>query len=175
MKLTEKMSYLQGLLDGLEIDKSTKEGKALIQMSDVLSELVMYVEDLQNQVDELTELCDILDEDLGYVEEDFYDFDEDEQCTGDCANCSEDGDWEIDEDDDEEYFDDDDDEELYEITCPTCGDTILLDEGMIDEGSINCPNCNELLEFDYDDLTIEDFENADTDTEKEKAPSKDDK
>ena len=54
MKLTEKMSYLQGLLDGLEIDKSTKEGKALIQMSDVLSELVMYVEDLQNQVDELT-------------------------------------------------------------------------------------------------------------------------
>ena len=74
MKLTEKMSYLQGLLDGLEIDKSTKEGKALIQMSDVLSELVMYVEDLQNQVDELTELCDILDEDLGSVEEDFYDF-----------------------------------------------------------------------------------------------------
>ena len=46
---------------------------------------------------------------------------------------------------------------------------------MIDEGSINCPNCNELLEFDYDDLTIEDFENTDTDTEKEKAPSKDDK
>ena len=77
MKLTEKMSYLQGLLDGLEIDKSTKEGKALIQMSDVLSELVMYVEDLQNQVDELTELCDILDEDLGSVEEDFYEFDED--------------------------------------------------------------------------------------------------
>ena len=31
MKLTEKMSYLQGLLDGLEIDNSTKEGKALLQ------------------------------------------------------------------------------------------------------------------------------------------------
>jgi hypothetical protein len=23
---------------------------------------------------------------------------------------------------------------------------------------MNCPNCNELLEFDYEDLTIEDFE-----------------
>ena len=34
-------------------------------MSEVMSELVMYVEDLQSQVDELTELCDILDEDLG--------------------------------------------------------------------------------------------------------------
>ena len=46
MKLTEKMSYLQGLLDGLEVDTSTKEGKALVQMSDVMQEMVMYVEDL---------------------------------------------------------------------------------------------------------------------------------
>ena len=61
---------------------------------------------------------------------------------------------------------DDDDDELYEITCPTCGDTILLDEGMIEEGSMNCPNCNELLEFYYDDLTIEDFEDKDEAPEK---------
>ena len=85
MKLTEKMSYLQGLIDGLEIDSSTKEGKALIQMSEVMSELVLYVEDLQSQVDELTELCDILDEDLGAVEDDFYD-DDDYDCD-DCDEC----------------------------------------------------------------------------------------
>lgn len=147
MKLTEKMSYLQGLLDGLDIDTSTKEGKALVQMADVMSELVIYVEDLQSQVDELTELCDILDEDLGQVEDDIYE-DEDFEC-GDCDECF---------DDDEDYDFDEDDDELYEVTCPTCGDTILIDEGMIEEGSINCPNCNELLEFDYNDLTIEDFE-----------------
>ncbi len=155
MKLTEKMSYLQGLLDGLEIDNSTKEGKALLQMSEVMSELVLYVEDLQSQVDELTELCDILDEDLGSVEDDLYDDDDFD---------SEDFDEEFDEDDLDDEFDDDfdeDDDELYEVTCPTCGDTILLDEGMIEEGSINCPNCDELLEFDYDDLTIEDFEESD--------------
>ena len=75
MNLNEKMSYLQGLVDGLEIDASTKEGKALIQMTEVMKELVMYVEDLQGQVDELTELCDILDEDLGNVEEDMYELD----------------------------------------------------------------------------------------------------
>lgn len=146
MKLTEKMSYLQGLIDGLDIDTSTKEGKALTQMTEVMSELVLYVEDLQSQVDELTELCDILDEDLGQVEDDFYD----DGC-GDCEDCFED-------DDDDDYDFDEDDDELYEVTCPTCGDTILIDEGMIEEGSINCPNCNELLEFDVDDLTIEDFE-----------------
>ena len=163
MKLTEKMSYLQGLIDGLEIDTTTKEGKALIQMSEVMSEMVMYVEDLQSQVDELTELCDILDEDLGAVEDDFYEDLDCDECDGDCDNCDEDDDW---DDDDEFDFDDDDDDDLYEITCPTCGDTILLDEGMIEEGSINCPNCDELLEFDYDDLTIEDEEDKADEPEK---------
>ena len=159
MKLTEKMSYLKGLIDGLEIDTSTKEGKVLVQMSDVMSELVLYVDDLQSQVDELTELCDILDEDLGQVEDDFYDCGD---CDGDCNSCDDDDDW----DDDDDYDFDDDDDELYEITCPTCGDTILLDEGMIEEGSMNCPNCNELLEFDYHDLTIEDSEDKDEAPEK---------
>lgn len=163
MKLTEKMSYLRGLIDGLEIDSSTKEGKALIQMSEVMSEMVLYVEDLQSQIDELTELCEILDEDLGAVEDDFYDECGCDECDGDCDNCDEDEDW---DDEDDEFDFDDDDDELYEITCPTCGDTILLDEGMIEEGSINCPNCDELLEFDYDDLTIEDFEDKAEESEK---------
>lgn len=157
MKLTEKMSYLQGLLDGLELDTATKEGKALIQMSEVMHELVLYVEDLQSQVDELTELCDILDEDLGAVEDDFYDDEELDDVDEDDED--EEDDW------DEDDFDDDD--ELYEVTCPSCGDTILLDEGMLEEGSLNCPNCDELLEFDFDDLTIEDFEDEEDSEEKE--------
>lgn len=152
MKLTEKMSYLQGLIAGLEIDASTKEGKALIQMSEVMAEMTLYIEDLQSQVDELTELCDILDEDLGQVEEEIFDCDNCEEC-GEC----------FDDNNDDDNYDLDDDDELYEVTCPTCGDTILVDEGMIDEGSINCPNCNELLEFDYDNITIEDFEESDSD------------
>ena len=160
MKLTEKMSYLQGLLDGLDIDNSTKEGKALIQMADVMNELVAYVEDLQSQVDELTELCDILDQDLGEIEDDFYE-DMDDCDFDDCDDC-------FDEDEDDEDYDFDDDDELYEITCPSCGDTILIDEGMIEEGSINCPNCDELLEFDCDDLTIEEIEEAIEATEEKK-------
>ena len=173
MKLTEKMSYLQGLLEGLEIDKSTKEGKALVQMAEVMSEMVMYVEDLQSQVDELTELCDILDQDLGAVEDDLYE-DEDFECGGDCGSCDEDdGDWDAyDWDEDDEFDFDEDDDELYEITCPTCGDTILLDEGMIEEGSMNCPNCNELLEFDYDDLTIEDVEELNEDADEAEEENK---
>ncbi len=144
MKLTEKMSYLKGYIDGIDLDTSSKEGKVLATMADVMHEMVAYIEDLQGQVDELTELCEILDEDLGCVEDDFYDED----------------DFDDDDEDDFDDFDDEDldDEDLYEVVCPTCGDSILLDGGMLDEGSMACPNCGEDLEFDLDDLMIEDIE-----------------
>jgi len=132
MKLTDRVSYLQGLMDGLQIDDSTKEGKVLIQVADILQELALSVEDLEEEIDEVVELVDTLDEDLGELEEDYYEFDDDD----DCDDC------------DEEY---DSEDEFYEVICPTCGDTICLDQEMIEEGSINCPNCNESLEFDFDE------------------------
>ena len=51
---------------------------------------------------ELEELVSIIDEDLGDLEDDFY------------------------EDDDDEAGDVDFDEEYYEVVCPTCGDPICL-------------------------------------------------
>lgn len=153
MKLTEKMAYLQGLIEGLDIDTSTKEGKVLIQMSEVLKEVVVYVDDLQSQVDELTELCDNLDEDLGDLEREVYNVDDDDDCC-----CCDDDDCDCDDDDDDGCccFDD---EETYQIECPECGEIIEFGESILEEGSMNCPNCNTELEFDEDNLTIEDFEN----------------
>lgn len=148
MKLCEKMSYLKGLLDGMEIDTTTKEGKALVQMTEVMQEMVKTVDDMQAQIDELTELCDILDADLGEVEEDLYFDDCDCDCDCDCDDC----DCDCDCDDD---FDDD---ELYEVCCPECGDTVILDEYMLEEGSIDCPNCGSCLEFDFDDIEVADIE-----------------
>lgn len=143
MKLTERVSYLKGLIDGLDISESTKEGKVIALMADVLQDIALGVEDLQEQVDEVVEVVDCIDEDLGEVEKDFYEIDDEEdECS---CGCHDDYD---DEYDDDEDFDDDD---LYEVTCPTCGDTVCLNEAMLEEGSINCPNCNELLEFDFDE------------------------
>ena len=152
MKLTEKMSYLKGYIDGIDLDTSTKEGKVLANVVDVMHDMVAYIEDLQGQVDELTELCEILDEDLGSVEDDFYD--EDDFDDDDLDEDDFDDDYDFDDDD----FEDDDD--LYEVICPTCGDSILLDSGMLEEGSMACPNCGEDLEFDLDDLVIEDIEDV---------------
>ena len=67
MKLTEKIAYMKGLLDGMELDSSTKEGKAILQMAEVMEEMGVYIDDLQSQVDELTELCDLLDHDLDVI------------------------------------------------------------------------------------------------------------
>lgn len=131
MKLTDSVAYLKGLMDGLKIDESTKEGKVLIQMSNILQEMALSITDIESEVDEVVELVDTLDSDLGDLEEDYYDLDDDD-----------------DEEDEDEESDDDDD--YYEVICPSCGDTICLNQEMIEEGSINCPNCNELLEFDFD-------------------------
>ena len=157
MKLTEKMSYLKGFIDALDIQKDTKEWKVIEQMTSVMDEMVVYIEDLQNQVDELSELCENLDEDLGEVEQELF---------------STDG---LDDDDLDDYDDDDlnegfeDDNQRYETTCPTCGRTIILDESMLEEGGVEC-SCGQSLEFDFenleddldDDIVIDDLDDLDT-------------
>lgn len=132
MELSNKVAYIKGLMEGLAIDESTNEGKILKAMADVLADMAETIEDLSVEVDEAVELIDAIDEDLGQVEEDLY------------------GDDEDDDEDDDEADESDFDEVQYECVCPTCGDTIYLDEGVVEQGSIDCPNCGEKLEFDFD-------------------------
>ena len=130
----DKIAYLKGLLDGQEIDRTSKEGKALYAICDALDEIVRYTEELEDRVTELEELCDILDEDLGEMEDFLADEDDEE--------------YEPDE------LDDDFGDEQYETVCPTCGKCILLDETTLEEGETVCPNCGEELEFDFDEREI---------------------
>jgi len=129
MDVARKAAYLQGLAKGLEIDGTTKEGKLLLALVSAFGDLAEEVSDIEDAWEELDEAIDALDEDLQALEDDFYSFEEfdgDKEC--DCCDC-------------------DDDEELYEVTCPECGETVYLDADMLDEGSMNCPNCDNLLEF----------------------------
>ena len=133
MTVTEKVAYLKGLAEGMKIDESTNEGKLLLSIIDTLDDIALSVSDLEDSVEELSAQVDEIDDDLGTVEEDLYG--DDDECGCGC------------EDDDEEDFDD----TLYEVECPSCGDVICLDEGMLEEGEIDCPNCGEKLEFDLED------------------------
>ena len=103
------------------------------------------VEDIAEEVDETVELVDTLDEDLGEIEDLIYgDDDDDDCCCNDDCCCDDD--------------DDDDDDAMYECVCPNCGDTIMLGENIIADGSVDCPNCGESLEFDFSEIEDEDNE-----------------
>jgi ribosomal protein S27E len=126
VEITEKVAYLKGLVEGFGFDKSTKEGKVILTILDILDDLALAVSDLEDGMEQLSEQVDEMDEDFSDLADDFYDDDED---------------------DDEDF-----DGELYEVTCPSCHHTVCVDEDMLDEGEIVCPNCGETLEFDLEGI-----------------------
>lgn len=38
---------------------------------------------------------------------------------------------------------------LYEVTCPACENVITIDESTLSKGSIQCPGCGGILEFEF--------------------------
>ena len=143
MEIMEKVAYLKGLVEGMEIDMSKKEGKILAAIIDVLEELSLEVADLWDDQVELAEGLDVVSDDLADIEDIIYD-EEDE----------------FEDEFDEEYYEDelDEDEDCYATTCPTCEETIYFDESILEDGEVICPNCGEKLEFDLSSLEEEEIE-----------------
>ena len=131
MDICEKIAYIKGLAEGLELDTATKEGKILSAIIDLLGDITEEICDIEDGCDELMEQIDAVDEDLSYVEELVYGDDDDCDCDCDCDDC-------------------DCDDEVYEIECPACNDVIYLDADMLEEDGMTCPNCGTDLEFDFD-------------------------
>ena len=127
MDICEKLAYIKGILDCTPIDETKNEGKLLLAIVDLLEDITEEICDIEDACDDMSEQIDAVDEDLSDVEEIVYDEFECDDC--DCEDC---------------------DDELYEIECPQCKDVIYLDEEMIEEGGIECPNCGTELEFDFD-------------------------
>ena len=123
MTITEKVSYLKGLAEGLGLDESNKQDKILKAIIETLDDIALTVTDVEDDLCAVSDQVDEVDEDLADLEKFVYD-DEDE-CDGD-------------------------DDDFYEVTCPECGETICVDESMLEEDSINCPACGTELEFDFD-------------------------
>ena len=139
MEITEKVAYLKGLAEGMELDTDKKVGKLLAAIIDTLDDIALELEDLKDEQAELADGLDAVSDDLEDVENVIFDeWDED------------------DEDDGEYYYDDlDEDEECYATTCPTCEETIYFDESVLEDGEVLCPNCGERLEFDLEGLDEE--------------------
>ena len=124
MDMNEKLAYLKGLADGLDVDKTSKEGKLFMASLDLLDDVVLAITEMSEGFEHMGESIEAIEEDLDEVLEDIY----------------------SDGEDDEYDFEG----ELYEVTCPGCQDKVCVDEDMLDEGEIACPGCGNPLEFDLD-------------------------
>ena len=45
---------------------------------------------------------------------------------------------------------------MYEVECPSCGETVYFDGAAIEDGSAECPNCGAKLDFDLDGCGCDD-------------------
>lgn len=122
--LKERVAYLRGLAEGMQISEETNEGKLLKAIIDVMDDMSLAVEDIEEIQEQLSEQVDNMDEDLAEVERVIF----------------------------EEEEDDDDYSYEGEIECPYCNEKIEIDEDIIDDeaSTIKCPNCHKEIEIDWD-------------------------
>ena len=124
MTISEKVAYLKGLAEGLDLDvEKSKEGKLISVMIGILEEMAMSIEDLEENDLDLGEEIDALSDDLADVEDVVF------------------------ESDDE----DDEDEDFFEVECPTCEEPLIIDDEALAEGVVECPNCNQKFALDLSD------------------------
>ena len=75
MELKEKVAYIKGMMEGMEFDTATKEGKLLAAVVDVLEEMAKEVTNIDEDVDTLYDEVDAMSEDLEDVENFLFDED----------------------------------------------------------------------------------------------------
>lgn len=143
--ISEKVSYLHGLSEGLNVADSGPQGKIITGMLGVLDEMADRISLMENEFQEFKEYVESIDDDLSELEENIgYNVDEedDDYIQLECANCGE-----------KVYFSGDvlDDEDVIEVICPSCNEVVFVNDGSFDyEHAI----IND--EFDYDDKELND-------------------
>ena len=146
MTPSEKVAYLKGLAEGLDISADDNNGKLLLAGIDALVSFAASIEALEVDSADMADELDSLGDDVSFIEElifdaeDDYDEDDDDEsfCRGSCCGC--------------------DDEADYEVTCPQCGEVVPVYEDDLSFGNIICPGCGETLEFDFDETDEPDGE-----------------
>ena len=139
MTISEKVAYLKGLAEGLDLDtEKSKEGKLISVMIGILEEIGLSIEDLEENTVALGEEIDALSDDLADVESIVYDEEEDDE--------------------------DEDEEDGFEVECPNCDEPLFIGDDELAEGVVVCPNCNTRFSLDLSDDTVE----ADDEDEEDK-------
>lgn len=128
--LKERVAYLKGLAEGMQLNDTTNEGKLLKAIIEVLDDVALAVDDIEDVQEQISEQLDDMDEDLAEVEKAVFE-DEDEDYDDDECECCED---------------------IGEFECPHCHEKIEISEDMFDEekDSIECPHCHQPIEIEWE-------------------------
>jgi hypothetical protein len=126
--LKERVAYLKGLAEGMQLNDSANEGKLLKAIIEVLDDVALAVDDVEEVQEQLSEQIDNIDEDLAEIERVIFDEDEYEDCDDDECEC------------------------INEFRCPHCDETIALNESMLDsdKSTIECPSCHKDIEIEWE-------------------------
>lgn len=133
--LNERISYLQGLGEGMKVLETGPSGKIIVEMLSVISDIVKTMDRFRNDYEDFKIYVESIDEDLLDLEEDIY------------------GDEEEDEDD----------ENYIEVRCDNCGEDVYFESDWLEEDDVIevvCPKCNEVVyvndgSFDFDPFVIQ--------------------
>ncbi len=123
--LKERVAFLKGMAEGMNLSDATNEGKLLKAIIEVLDDVALAVDDIEEVQEELSDQVDNLDEDLAEVEKVIFD---------------------------EDFDVDDEDDYIGEFECPHCKKQIEIFADMIDSDSksIKCPECDKDIEIEWD-------------------------
>ena len=124
MDLNARAAYIRGMMNGMEFDAASNEGKVIAAMMDLLEQMAAVVTDHDDALDQVYDELETLDEDM----DDLISF-----LAGD------EGDGEDDEED-----------AVYEVTCPNCKTVSTVDEETLLNSELVCPNCGAAFDVELE-------------------------
>jgi hypothetical protein len=118
--ISEKVSYLQGLSEGLNIIEGSPQGKIISGILNVLNEIAEDINILHLDFADMRDYIESVDDDLLELEETVVD---DGFMELECQHCGE-----------PLYVENDilDDEDVIEVICPSCNEVIFINDGSFD-------------------------------------------
>ena len=169
-KLTDRISYLKGLAEGLKLNADKDSNRMILEILDVLQETAQDLSQLTEAHNELNDYVESIDDDLAELEEDlfddddeYYEDDDDDDDDGyefgdaeddDKCSCGCGGHHHDDEDEDEDDDEGDDEDEVITYACHHCNHELQFKASDVDfDEDYRCPACGKPV---FPELTEDD-------------------
>ena len=124
--LSDRVSYLKGLAEGLKLDTEKSEGKLIEKILEVLTDVSAEIDSIREDHDDLSSYVEAIDNDLSDLEDVVLEDDDFED--RDANNNNE------------------EDDSVVEYTCPHCGEEMTFEVDSFDfDKDYLCPNCHKPL------------------------------